>query len=397
MIGHSIGSVVSANRSDSAALVERGQRSHHRKDGSTVDVLVSIDPLVDDDRSRRAGSSSCTELTDARQAEAGRRAAEERYEAVVASLSEGIILFDESGHMNAHNQAAESILGDRLRTGDGHRLFTGSSIATSAEGSPSLPPCSPTSRPSPPASRRTGSIIGVTDEDGRRQWLSMSSRLLSGASQDDSAMVVCSFTDVTDRRAAEAQLIWMAYHDNLTKLGNRSHLNDELDRELLLSMQSGSNLAVLFLDLDRFKLVNDSFGHQSGDELLLELARRFKSAARTGDVVTRFSGDEFVILCPNVRDEAHAVELGRMYSAMVDEPFVLSTGRSVVVTCSVGVAFVERGTQSAQDILQQADNAMFNKAGGGPGRRRLSGPLPRRIGERRLRGEHRVPREARGR
>jgi len=113
-------------------------------------------------------------------------------------------------------------------------------------------------------------VIGVTDESGRRQWLSMSSRLLSGASQSDSPMVVCSFTDVTDRRAAEAQLHWLAYHDSLTGLGNRSFFNDELERELLLSMQSDTNLAVLFVDLDRFKLVNDSFGHSSGDELLLE-------------------------------------------------------------------------------------------------------------------------------
>ncbi len=154
-------------------------------------------------------------------------------------------------------------------------------------------------------------VIGVTDERGRRQWLSMSSRLLSGASQTDAPMVVCSFTDVTDRRAAEAQLHWLAYHDSLTGLGNRSFFNDELERELLMSMQSDTNLAVLFIDLDRFKLVNDSFGHSSGDELLLELARRFKTAARKGDVVSRFSGDEFVVLCPNVRDRAARRRAGR--------------------------------------------------------------------------------------
>ena len=339
--GHSIGSVVSANRTDSAALVERGQRSHRRKDGSTVDVLVSIDPLVDDDTLPSGWVVVITELTDARQAEAGRRAAEERYEAVVASLSEGIILFDEAGRMSAHNQAAESILGDRLSEGDGHRLFTGSSIATSAEGFPLTPTMFPHVKTLATGESEDGVIIGVTDERGRRQWLSMSSRLLSGASQTDSPMVVCSFTDVTDQRAAEAQLHWLAYH---------------------------TNLAVLFIDLDRFKLVNDSFGHASGDELLLELARRFKTAARKGDVVSRFSGDEFVVLCPNVRDEDHAVALAREYSSVIDAPFKLSTGRSVVVTCSVGVAFVERGRQSAQDILQQADTAMFKAKGKGRSR-----------------------------
>ncbi len=128
--GLSIGAVVTANRSDSAAVLERGQRTHRRKDGSEVDVLVSIDPLIDDDTQPSGWVVVCTELTDARQAEAGRRAAEERYEAVVASLSEGIILFDEAGNMCAHNTAATRILGDRLSEGAGHQVFTGASIAT---------------------------------------------------------------------------------------------------------------------------------------------------------------------------------------------------------------------------------------------------------------------------
>jgi diguanylate cyclase (GGDEF)-like protein/PAS domain S-box-containing protein len=366
--GLSIGAVVSANRTDSAAILERGQHAHRRKDGSTVDVLVSIDPLMDDDTLPSGWVVVCTELTDARQAEAGRRAAEERYEAVVASLSEGIILFDDAGKMSAHNQAAATILGSRLDDSDGHRLFTGTSIATSTDGFPLTPTMFPHVKTLNTGESEDGVVIGVTDERGRRQWLSMSSRLLSGASQTDAPMVVCSFTDVTDRRAAEAQLHWLAYHDSLTGLGNRSFFNDELERELLMSMQSDTSLAVLFIDLDRFKLVNDSFGHSSGDELLLELARRFKTAARKGDVVSRFSGDEFVVLCPNVRTEQHAVELAEEYSRVIDTPFRLSTGRSVVVTCSVGVAFVEKGRQSAQDILQQADTAMFKAKGKGRSR-----------------------------
>src|SRR5665213_2273820 len=242
---------------------------------------------------------------------------------MMPSLSEGIILFDEAGKMSAHNQAAATILGNRLTEGDGHRLFTGSSIATSTEGFPLTPTMFPHVKTLATGESEDGIVIGVTDEHGRRQWLSMSSRLLSGASQTESPMVVCSFTDVTDRRAAEAQLHWLAYHDSLTGLGNRSFFNDELERELLMSMQSDTNLAVLFIDLDRFKLVNDSFGHASGDELLLELARRFKTAARKGDVVSRFSGDEFVVLSPNVRNEAHAVELAQEYSRVIDAPCLL--------------------------------------------------------------------------
>ena len=357
--GMSIGAVVTANRTDSAAVLERGQRTHVRKDGSSVDVMVSIDPLIDDDTQPSGWVVVCTELTDARQAEAGRRAAEERYEAVVASLSEGIVLFDEAGRISAHNEAAGRILGDRLKAGNSHQIFTGASIAIEANGHPMSPGMFPHARTLLSGESEDDVVVGVTDGSGRRQWLSLSSRLLSGAGQVDAPMVVCSFTDVTDRKAAEAQLHWLAYHDSLTGLGNRSLFNDELERELMVSMQRGTNLAVLFIDLDRFKLVNDSFGHACGDEVLLALAQRFKSAVRGGDLVSRFSGDEFVVLCRNVHDVNVAVSLATEYSRLLAEPVQLSSGRNVVVTCSVGISFVMRGRQAAQDILQQADTAMF--------------------------------------
>jgi diguanylate cyclase (GGDEF)-like protein/PAS domain S-box-containing protein len=357
--GLSISAVVTANRTDSASVLERGQRIHRRKDGSEVDVLVSIDPLIDDDTQPSGWVVVCTELTDARQAEAGRRAAEERYEAVVASLSEGIVLFDEFGNVSAHNEAAARILGDRLLAGSSHQIFTGATIAIEANGHPLSASMFPHARTLETGQSEDDMVIGVTDGTGKRQWLSLSSRLLSGAGQSEAPMVVCSFTDVTDRKAAEAQLHWLAYHDSLTGLGNRSLFSDELERELMVSMQRGTNLAVLFIDLDHFKLVNDSFGHASGDEVLLALAQRFKSAVRGGDVVSRFSGDEFVVLCRNVHDVHVATSLASEYSRLLSEPVQLSTGRNVVVTSSVGVSFVMRGRQTAQDILQQADVAMF--------------------------------------
>jgi diguanylate cyclase (GGDEF)-like protein/PAS domain S-box-containing protein len=363
-----IGAVVSGNRSDSATLLERGRRVHCRKDGSVVEVLVSIDPIIDDDLQPSGWVVVCTELTDARQAEAGRRAAEERFEAVVASLSEGIVLFDADGKVSARNEAAARILGDRLDDGSGHEIFTGGAIAISADGQPLSPDMFPHARTLATGESEDDVVIGVTDSTGQRQWLSLSSRLLSEREGGDSPMVVCSFTDVTGRRAAEAQLHWLAYHDSLTGLGNRSLFNDELERELLMSAQRGTNLAVLFIDLDRFKLVNDSFGHKSGDEVLLAFAQRFRSAIRAGDLVSRFSGDEFVVLCRNVHDVQVAVSLANEYARLLAEPVPLSTGRNVEVPSSVGVSFVMRGRQSAQDTLQQADAAMVQAKNNGRSR-----------------------------
>jgi diguanylate cyclase (GGDEF)-like protein/PAS domain S-box-containing protein len=357
--GLPIGAVVGGRQAEAEVLLERGRHLHRRKDGSGVEVLVSIDPLSEEGEKSTGWVVVCTELTDARQAEAGRRAAEERYEAVVASLSEGIVLFDGEGNVCANNEAAARILGDRLTTGSGHEIFTGNRIAISSEGQPLSGDMFPHAATLATGESEDDVVIGVTDGTGHRQWLSLSSRLLSGAGQGEAPMVVCSFTDVTDRKAAEAQLHWLAYHDSLTGLGNRSFFTDELERELMVSAQRGSNLAVLFIDLDRFKLVNDSFGHGSGDEVLLELAQRFKSAIRAGDLVSRFSGDEFVVLCRNVRDVQVAVSMANEYTRLLAEPVLLSTGRSVEITSSVGVSFVMRGRESAQDTIKQADAAMF--------------------------------------
>ena len=359
VLGRSISEILTGFRTDSASVLERGQRSHVRKDGSPVEVQVSLDPLINEAGMPAGWVVVCAEITEARRAQAGRRAAEERYEAVVASLSEGIVLLDEHGNVCASNEAAERILGDRLATGTAHEIFTGSSLAIDVDGHPMSADMFPHAQTLATGESRDDVMIGVSDGNDGRQWLLVSSRLLSGSDQVEGPMAVCSFTDVTDRQAAEAQLHWLAYHDSLTGLGNRSQFNEELERELLVASQRGTNLAVLFIDLDRFKLVNDSFGHAAGDELLLTLAQRFKSAVRGGDIVSRFSGDEFVVLCRNVPDVEVAVSLATEYSRLLAEPVELATGRNVVVTSSVGVSFIAGGLQSAQDILQQADVAMF--------------------------------------
>jgi diguanylate cyclase (GGDEF)-like protein len=159
---------------------------------------------------------------------------------------------------------------------------------------------------------------------------------------------------------AEEELHWLAYHDSVTKLGNRPLFHDALEAALVTAERRGSNLAVVYLDLDRFKLINDSFGHDGGDDVLVELARRFKSIGRPGDVVSRFSGDEFVVLCKEPHDEDEAREVAVAYAALVSEPVNLRCGRSVSVTCSVGVTFIQGGGYSVQEALLQADTAMFS-------------------------------------
>ena len=165
-----------------------------------------------------------------------------------------------------------------------------------------------------------------------------------------------------ERRTREADLRHRATHDVLTGMLNRAALAEALSH----CLDGGSPAAVLFMDLDRFKLVNDTHGHAVGDALLVALGQRLASAVRPEDTVARFGGDEFVILCPGVLDEAVALQIAHRLSDTLSEPFLVD-GHELFLTGSVGVA-IGRPTDGPEDLLRDADNAMYRaKEQGRPG------------------------------
>ena len=175
---------------------------------------------------------------------------------------------------------------------------------------------------------------------------------------DDPAVsgVVTNLRDITDRKRAEADLRHRVLHDQLTGLPNRTHL----DEALAQALGETSGAAVLIFDIDQFKLVNDSYGHDTGDALLTQVAARLRHALRPGDMAGRFGGDEFVVVCRDVNDAAHAEVIADRLQHSLRSPFELAgVGAGPVhVTASVGIAAGERGT-SASELFQQADAAMY--------------------------------------
>jgi diguanylate cyclase (GGDEF)-like protein len=173
-------------------------------------------------------------------------------------------------------------------------------------------------------------------------------------------------SDVTERRRLEAELTHLAFHDPLTGLANRALFRDRVDHTLLLSRRTRQNGAVLFLDLDSFKSVNDSFGHAAGDRLLVEIAGRLQRCLRPGDTISRLGGDEFGILLEGVL-EADAAEVAVRLSAVAREPVTLDE-HIIVGSASIGIAMLDQGTASAGDALRNADVAMYvakvRRAGG---------------------------------
>ncbi len=165
--------------------------------------------------------------------------------------------------------------------------------------------------------------------------------------------------DITDRKLAEQQLHHDAFHDALTGLPNRALFMDHLKLAIARSRRNVQTMfAVIYLDLDRFKVINDSLGHTIGDQLLVGMADRLKTNLRPGDTVARLGGDEFVILIEDITDEKEAVQVAERIQKELTEPFNLS-GREVFTTVSLGIAPSSTGYERAEDILRDADTAMY--------------------------------------
>jgi len=171
--------------------------------------------------------------------------------------------------------------------------------------------------------------------------------------------------EVAQRKRAEAALEHQALHDALTDLPNRLLLNDRLEHAIALARREQTPVALLMLDLDRFKDVNDTFGHMVGDHLLQEVARRMRDTLRASDTGARLGGDEFAVMLPNT-DEGGACEAARKFLTALDEAVVVDD-RHLDVRASIGIAMFPDHGDDAQSLLRQADIAMYSakRAGGG--------------------------------
>ncbi len=175
--------------------------------------------------------------------------------------------------------------------------------------------------------------------------------------------------DLSDRKRAEDALAEQAVRDPLTGLANRTLLTERLNQALRRLDGTPGRLAVLFLDLDRFKVVNDSLGHSAGDALLVEVAARLRRCARRGDTVARFGGDEFVVLCDQLSDRDDAAFIATRVVQALAQPFSYQ-GNDIYPTASIGIALADGTGSSAEILIRDADAAMYQAKEGGRGRSR---------------------------
>jgi diguanylate cyclase (GGDEF)-like protein/PAS domain S-box-containing protein len=173
--------------------------------------------------------------------------------------------------------------------------------------------------------------------------------------------------DVTDRRALESQLEHQAFHDPLTGLANRTLLRNRLEHALRRRMRTGGSVAVLFVDLDDFKRINDTLGHAAGDDLLLEVTARVTRLLRPTDTAARLGGDEFAVVLEDVRDVGDATRVARRLLESLDAPVDVA-GARVTVSASIGIAAAMSANDDADTLLRYADVAMYAAKEGGKSR-----------------------------
>jgi diguanylate cyclase (GGDEF)-like protein/PAS domain S-box-containing protein len=177
--------------------------------------------------------------------------------------------------------------------------------------------------------------------------------------ETQSLRAIFQIQDITDRKRAEAQLVHDAFHDGLTGLPNRALFIDHLRLSVARSGRKESQLfSVLFLDLDRFKVVNDSLGHLVGDKLLVAMAHRLESCVRPGDTIARLGGDEFTILLEDLKNNNEAIRVAERIQRELSKPFELD-GRQISTSASIGIAPSTIGYDQPEDILRDADTAMY--------------------------------------
>ncbi len=181
-------------------------------------------------------------------------------------------------------------------------------------------------------------------------------------------LYVCNIRDITIQKEHEENLYNAAYYDKLTKLPNRAPFLKKI-QEIVERNKRNLNVtsALLFIDLDKFKMINDSLGHDAGDELLRQVARRLKKAARKYDIVSRLGGDEFTVLISNILDEKTAKAAAQRFIKAFEEPFII-LNKELFLTASIGAHIISKDYKLAEEILRNSDLAMYKAKNSGRGR-----------------------------
>ncbi|MBI2401453.1 MAG: diguanylate cyclase, partial [Gemmatimonadetes bacterium] len=341
----------------------RRETTNARKDGSVFPCHLMSDVVRDRNGEIVGVVTACEDITQRKAAEAALRESEERYALAASGATDGIWDWDLRSGVAYFSSRWKGILGygedelgrvpdewlKRIHADDLPRVKV--ELATHGEA----------------RTPHFESEHRLLHKDGTYRWVLVRG-LAVRDQQGEAYRMAGSLTDISDRKKAEEQLIHDALHDPLSNLPNRAFFMTLLDRAIKRTRRRSEYLfAVLFVDLDRFKLVNDSLGHGVGDQLLAAISLRLKSCVRPGDVVARLGGDEFTILLEDIRGVNDATRVAERIQAELKEPFIFD-GREVFTSASIGIALSTAGHERPEYFLRDADTAMYRAKARGKAR-----------------------------
>lgn len=327
-----------------------------RADGSTFPVLLHSD-VVTNSRGEPVGIVTCCEdITERTRAEAAMELQRAHLEQLFQSAPEGIVLIANDDRVLRVNPEFSRIFGYGAEEAIGQRINDLVVPVEFWEEGETL-------------SQRTAEGHTVSAElmrrrkDGTRLHVSVLGCPIQV--EDRQVAVYGIYRDITRQKTMERQLLRNAFYDPLTELPNRALLLQRLELAIDRARRQPSLFAVLFVNLDRFKVINDSLGHQTGDQLLIAFARRVRACLRPQDMLAHLAGDEFAILADEIRAPGEAALVAQRIVAALDAPFVIA-GREIFTSASVGVSLNGAETEGAEQLLRNADMAMYRaKMSGG--------------------------------
>jgi diguanylate cyclase (GGDEF)-like protein/PAS domain S-box-containing protein len=311
----------------------------------------------------RAWQALTAEVDERKSAEAKLRASEERFRSLVQNSSDVISILDADGTPRWHSESVRRVFGY-----DPERLLHSTDWTL----------VHPDDRDRvagfvAEAAMRPGVTPAITWRMRHRDGTWLHTETVAANLLDDPNVggLVLNTRDVSERKQLEDQLVHQAFHDGLTGLANRTLFTERVEQAL--ATIGPTDVAVLFVDLDDFKHVNDSLGHAAGDQLLVATAKRLKSCLRPGDTAARFGGDEFAVLLERIADPDAAAAVAARVIDTLHQPFGLQ-GRTIPIKASVGLAIGRRGVDDADGLLRNADVAMYAAKAGGKDRFELFRP-----------------------
>jgi diguanylate cyclase (GGDEF)-like protein/PAS domain S-box-containing protein len=335
--------------------------SARRKDGSEVEVEISLGRI----ETAQGLFFACglRDITERKKAKEALDESEARYHSALSALSEGVVIQGAKGEIKDANESATGILGLTIDQLKGLKSIDPRWQSVHEDGSPWPGETHPAMVTLQTGKAISNAIMGIHRPDGSLSWISINSAPILAPDEDRPHSVVTSFVDITHAKKSATTINELVFYDHLTGLPNRTLLLDRLKQAMTTGSRSGSFGALLFIDLDNFKELNDTLGHEVGDLLLKQVAQRLTPCVREGDTVARLGGDEFVVILANLGMDERGAAAGTETAAEK----ILATLNQVYrfgssahhSTASIGATLFNGHPVSIDTLMKQADLTMY--------------------------------------